>query len=211
MNARTLPGRARSFILRGMNERNVAPASLSHEVLEAPIGKTPGPEEEEAIFALGCFWGAERVFWKTPGVVSTAVGYIAGHKSEPTYHEVCAGVTGHAEAVRVLFRPSEITYEQLLKLFWEAHDPTQGNRQGNDVGTQYRSGIYTTSPAQYDAAVASLNRYEDALRENGRPAITTEVKPAPTFWFAEIYHQQYLYKNPDGYCGLGGCGVKFPD
>ncbi len=194
-----------------MNERYIASPSLPHEVLGQAIGKVPEADEEVAIFALGCFWGAERVFWRAPGVTSTAVGYIAGHKSEPTYHEVCAGVTGHAEAVRVVFKPSVVSYETLLKLFWEAHDPTQGNRQGNDVGTQYRSGIYTTSPTQQQTAIATLNRYEAALVAQGRPTITTEIKPADTFWYAEVYHQQYLHKNPNGYCGLGGCGVKFPD
>ncbi len=194
-----------------MNERDIAPPSLPHEVLGAAIGRVPEPEEEEAFFALGCFWGAERVFWRTRGVVSTAVGYIAGYKSQPTYYEVCSGSTGHAEAVRVVFRPSEVSYRELLKLFWEAHDPTQGNRQGNDIGSQYRSGIYTTTQEQWDEAIASLNRYEAALRENRRPTITTEVKPAEMFWYAEVYHQQYLHKNPGGYCGLGGCGVKYPD
>jgi peptide-methionine (S)-S-oxide reductase len=179
-------------------------------VLGAPIGKAPAADEEEAIFALGCFWGAERAVWRAHGVVSTAVGYIAGHKDEPTYYEVCSGATGHTEAVRVVFRPSEITFNELLQLFWESHDPTQGNRQGNDIGTQYRSGIYTTSDDQQSQALASLKKYEAALLENGRRRITTEVKSADTFWYAEIYHQQYLHKNPDGYCGLGGCGVKFP-
>lgn len=193
-----------------MNERDIAPPSLPHAVLGAPIGKEPASDEEEAVFALGCFWGAERAFWKARGVVSTAVGYIAGHKDEPTYYEVCSGATGHTEAVRVVFRPSEISYDELLQLFWESHDPTQGNRQGNDIGTQYRSGIYTTSEEQQEKALASLKKYEGALLENGRRRITTEVKPADTFWYAEIYHQQYLHKNPGGYCGLGGCGVKFP-
>ena len=194
-----------------MNERSIAPPSLPHEVLPATIGREPTAEEEAAIFALGCFWGAERVFWKTHGVVSTAVGYIAGTQPEPTYYEVCSGATGHTEAVRVVFRPSEISYDGLVRVFWEAHDPTQGNRQGNDVGTQYRSGIYTTTSAQYETAQASLKTYEAALRKAGKRAITTEIIAAPTFWFAEVYHQQYLHKNPGGYCGLGGCGVKFPE
>jgi len=194
-----------------MNERSIAPASHPHEVLPAPIGKEPSAEEEVAIFALGCFWGAERVFWKTPGVVSTAVGYIAGEKPEPTYYEVCSGTTGHTEAVRVVFRPSEVSYAELLRVFWQAHDPTQGNRQGNDIGTQYRSGIYTTTSAQQETAEASRTTYDAALRTAGKPAITTEIKAAPMFYFAEVYHQQYLHKNPGGYCGLGGCGVKFPE
>lgn len=197
-------------MLPHMNERDIAPPTLPHAVLGAPIGKTLAEGEEEAIFALGCFWGAERVFWKARGVVSTAVGYIAGHEDTPTYYEVCSGRTGHTEAVRVVFRPSEVTYDELLRLFWESHDPTQGNRQGNDIGTQYRSGIYTTTDEQQTKAEASLKKYEAVLLENGRRPITTEIKSADTFWYAEIYHQQYLHKNPGGYCGLGGCGIEFP-
>lgn len=193
-----------------MDGRNIASPELIHPVLEAPIGKVPGEGEEEAIFALGCFWGAEKAFYKTRGVVTTAVGYIAGHTKEPGYYAVCSGATGHTEAVRVVFRPNEISYDELLRVFWEAHDPTQGNRQGNDIGSQYRSGIYTTSDAQLEKARASLARYEAALVQAGRAKITTEVLPADTFWYAEEYHQQYLHKNPSGYCGLGGCGVKFP-
>jgi peptide-methionine (S)-S-oxide reductase len=193
-----------------MNERSIAPETLPHEVLSAPIGKEPESDEEVAFFALGCFWGAERVFWKLQGVVTTAVGYIAGEKPNPTYYEVCSGATGHTEAVRVVFRPTEISYDELLRVFWEAHDPTQGNRQGNDVGTQYRSGIYTSTITQLEIARASLERYEAALQRAGRGAITTEVLSADTFYFAEIYHQQYLHKNPGGYCGLGGTGVKCP-
>ena len=193
-----------------MNEKTLAPASLPHAVLNAAIGHVPGADEEVIVLALGCFWGAERVFWKLQGVVSTAVGYIAGETTEPTYAEVCSGRTGHTEAVRVVFKPGEVSLDQILQVFWESHDPTQGNRQGNDVGTQYRSGVYTSSEPQLQAALASLKTYEQALLQNGRGAITTEVKPAGTFWYAEIYHQQYLHKNPGGYCGLGGCGVKFP-
>lgn len=193
-----------------MDGRNIASPELLHPVLHAPIGKDPASDEEVAIFALGCFWGAERAFYRAPGVVSTAVGYIAGETKEPTYYAVCSGTTGHTEAVRVVFRPSEISYDELLRVFWESHDPTQGNRQGNDVGTQYRSGIYTTSETQLERARQSLSRYESALLESGKGPITTEVKPADTFWYAEEYHQQYLHKNPGGYCGLGGCGVKFP-
>lgn len=193
-----------------MNERDIAPQSLPHAVLGAAIGKAPADDEEEAVFALGCFWGAEKAFWKARGVVSTAVGYIAGHKEKPTYHEVCSGATGHTEAVRVVFRPKEISYDELLHLFWESHDPTQGNRQGNDIGTQYRSGIYTTTEEQQSLAEASLKKYKAALLQSGRRAITTEIKSADTFWYAEIYHQQYLHKNPGGYCGLGGCGISFP-
>lgn len=193
-----------------MNERDIAPPSLPHAVLGAPIGKPPAEDEEVAIFALGCFWGAERVFFQTRGVVSTAVGYIAGENDRPTYYEVCSGATGHTEAVRVVFRPNKISYDELLQLFWESHDPTQGNRQGNDIGTQYRSGIYTTTDEQAEKALASLKKYGFALLENGKRPITTEVKSADTFWYAEIYHQQYLQKNPGGYCGLGGCGVPFP-
>lgn len=193
-----------------MDGRNIASPELLHPVLRAPIGKDPASDEEVAIFALGCFWGAERAFYRAPGVVSTAVGYIAGETEEPTYYAVCSGTTGHTEAVRVVFRPSEISYDDLLRVFWESHDPTQGNRQGNDVGTQYRSGIYTTSETQLERARQSLSRYESALLESGKGPITTEVKPADTFWYAEEYHQQYLHKNPGGYCGLGGCGVKFP-
>lgn len=193
-----------------MSERDIANPSLRHTVLGAPIGKEPGADEEEAFFALGCFWGAERVFWKMKGVVSTAVGYIAGQQEKPTYYEVCSGATGHTEAVRVIFRPSVIAFEELLKIFWQAHDPTQGNRQGNDRGTQYRSGIYTKTDDQYQTAQDSLKKYEGALRKNGKGPITTELKPADTFWYAEEYHQQYLDKNPNGYCGLGGCNVPFP-
>jgi peptide-methionine (S)-S-oxide reductase len=163
-----------------------------------------------ALFGLGCFWGAERRFWQIPGVHTTAVGYAAGYTPNPTYDEVCSGLTGHNEVVRVVFDPAQVAYETLLKAFFEAHDPTQGMRQGNDVGTQYRSGIYTDGEAQDAAARAALERYGEALAEAGRGPITTEILPAPEFYYAEDYHQQYLAKNPGGYCGLGGCNVPFP-
>ena len=165
---------------------------------------------EKAVFGLGCFWGAERVFWQTPGVWVTAVGYAGGSTPNPTYEEVCSGRTGHAEAVLVVYDPAEVSYEQLLKLFWESHDPTQGMRQGNDIGTQYRSGIYTFTPAQRAAAEASKANYAAALKAKGYGTVTTEVLDAPAFYFAEDYHQQYLARNPRGYCGLGGTGVSCP-
>ncbi|MEN9796988.1 MAG: Methionine-S-sulfoxide reductase [Pseudomonadota bacterium] len=165
---------------------------------------------EQALFGLGCFWGAEKRFWKVPGVYSTQVGYSAGPTPNPTYREVCSGRTGHNEVVRVVFDPAKVTYGQLLQVFWESHDPTQGMRQGNDVGTQYRSGIYTFSAAQQQAAEASKGAYGRALSAAGFPAITTEILPASPFYYAEDYHQQYLQKNPDGYCGLGGTGVGCP-
>ena len=162
---------------------------------------------DEAVFGLGCFWGAERRFWQTPGVVTTAAGYAGGHTPNPTYEEVCSGGTGHTEVVRVVFDPKAVSYEALLKVFWEAHDPTQGMRQGNDVGTQYRSAIYTTSQAQLDAARASRDAYATRLAAAGHGDITTEIREAPAFYYAETYHQQYLSKNPNGYCGLAGTGV----
>jgi peptide-methionine (S)-S-oxide reductase len=161
----------------------------------------------QALFGLGCFWGAERKFWKLPGVYSTAVGYAAGLTPNPTYEEVCTGYTAHNEVVLVIYDPTKISYETLLKTFWESHDPTQGMRQGNDIGTQYRSGIYTFGDEQRQAAEASRARYQELLQRAGYGAITTEILPAPTFYYAEEYHQQYLAKNPNGYCGLGGCGV----
>jgi peptide-methionine (S)-S-oxide reductase len=162
---------------------------------------------EEAVFGLGCFWGAERLFWKLPGVVATAVGYAGGHTPNPTYEEVCTGRTGHTEVVRVIFDPQRIAYADLLRAFWEAHDPTQGMRQGNDVGTQYRSAIYAASAAQREAAEASKRAYQAELTRCGFGTITTEVRDAPEFYYAEDYHQQYLAKNPNGYCGIGGTGV----
>lgn len=165
---------------------------------------------ETAMFGLGCFWGAERMFWPVDGVYTTAVGYAAGFTPNPTYEEVCTGLTGHNEVVLVVFDPTVVSDERLLKVFWEAHDPTQGMRQGNDVGTQYRSGIYTVRPAQKAAALASRDAYQAALRAAGHRAITTEIVDAPPFYYAEGYHQQYLAKNPGGYCGLGGTDVACP-
>jgi peptide-methionine (S)-S-oxide reductase len=171
----------------------------------------PFPEGTElAVFGLGCFWGAERKFWETKGVYSTSVGYAAGHTPNPTYKEVCTGRTGHNEVVRVAFDPKVISYDALLRVFWENHDPTQGMRQGNDAGTQYRSGIYATTPAQKAAALASKDAYQKELSKNGFGAITTEVLEAGPYYYAEEYHQQYLAKNPDGYCGIGGTGVSCP-
>jgi peptide-methionine (S)-S-oxide reductase len=165
---------------------------------------------ELAMFAMGCFWGAEKKFWSLPGVYSTSVGYAAGSTPNPTYREVCSGMTGHTEAVLVVFDPKQISYEELLRVFWESHDPTQGMRQGNDVGTQYRSGIYYFNDAQKTAAEASRDRFQQALDRTRYGAITSEILPAPEFYYAEGYHQQYLAKNPDGYCGLGGTGVACP-
>ncbi len=165
---------------------------------------------DQAIFGMGCFWGAERVFWQTPGVYSTAVGYAGGFTPNPTYEEVCSGLTGHAEVVLVVFDPETLPYDRLLGVFWESHDPTQGMRQGNDMGTQYRSAIYATSGAQLSAARSSRTRFQGALDEARYGPITTEILPAPPFFYAEDYHQQYLAKNPNGYCGVGGIGVSCP-
>ncbi len=165
---------------------------------------------ESAIFAMGCFWGAERCFWQLPGVYTTAVGYAGGYTPNPAYEEVCSGRTGHTEVVLVVYDPKKVSFETLLKTFWESHDPTQGMRQGNDVGTQYRSAIYCSTPAQKKAAEASRQAYEPALKAKGYNAITTEIADAPAFYYAEDYHQQYLAKNPGGYCGLGGTGVTCP-
>ena len=164
---------------------------------------------EQAVFGLGCFWGAEKLFWNIPGVYSTAVGYAGGETKNPSYEEVCSGMTNHTEAVLVVFDPKLVTYEELLKVFWEAHDPTQGMRQGNDAGTQYRSAIYTYGEEQAKAAARSKEMYQQALKAKGFAAITTEIRPAPEFYYAEDYHQQYLAKNPNGYCGLGGTGVRY--
>jgi len=170
----------------------------------------PFPEGlREAVFAMGCFWGAERLFWQLAGVYATAVGYAGGFTPNPTYEEVCSGETGHAEVVRVIYDPKKIDYEDLLRVFWESHDPTQGMRQGNDAGTQYRSAIYVTDPEQRAAAEASKRAYQAQLTAAGRGTITIEIREAPPFYYAEDYHQQYLAKNPDGYCGIGGCGVPF--
>ncbi|MBC8027626.1 MAG: peptide-methionine (S)-S-oxide reductase MsrA [Steroidobacteraceae bacterium] len=164
---------------------------------------------EEAVFGLGCFWGVERKFWAIPGVVTTAVGYAGGFTPNATYEEVCSGRTGHTEVVRVVFDPNKVSYDGLLKIFWESHDPTQGMRQGNDVGTQYRSAIYVTTDAQKKVADDSKRRYQEALTKAHRSTITTEILDAPEFYYAEEYHQQYLAKNPNGYCGIGGCGVNY--
>lgn len=194
-----LPGRATPL-----------PTAENHFVSQRPI-KGPYPDGfETAIFALGCFWGAERALWRVPGVWVTAVGYINGPTPNPTYEEVCSGATGHTEAVLVVFDPAVVSYEELVRTFFESHNPTDGMRQGNDVGTQYRSGIYTTTPEQQAVAEQVKASYEPALKAKGFPAITTEIVPAPTFYFAEGYHQQYLAKNPQGYCGLGGTGVSCP-
>ncbi|MGE5243532.1 MAG: peptide-methionine (S)-S-oxide reductase MsrA [Betaproteobacteria bacterium] len=165
---------------------------------------------ERAVFGMGCFWGAEKKFWPIPGVYTTAVGYAAGHTPNPTYREVCSGLTGHSEVVLVVFEPRQVRYADLLRVFWENHDPTQGMRQGNDVGTQYRSGIYYANEAQGREAEASRDAYQQRLAAKGYGPITTEILPAPEFYYAEDYHQQYLAKNPDGYCGLGGTGVSCP-
>ena len=194
-----LPGRETPIVTPG-----------THAVLGTPIAP-PFPEgTERAIVGMGCFWGAERLFWQLPGVHTTAVGYAAGHTPNPTYEEVCSGRTAHSEVVLVVYRPDELSYEDLLRTFWEGHDPTQGMRQGNDVGTQYRSGIYTTSEEQARVALASKESFGQALRAAGHGAITTEILPAGDFYYAEDYHQQYLAKNPNGYCGLGGTGVSCP-
>ena len=186
------------------------PVPEKHYVNGHPL-KGPFPAGlEQAVFGLGCFWGAERKFWQAPGVYVTAVGYAGGYTPNPSYEEVCTGRTGHTEAVLVVYDPKQTGYAELLKLFWEAHDPTQGMRQGNDVGTQYRSCIYAYGDVQLSAAQRSLQEYQAALQKAGFPPITTEVRPAPEFYYAEDYHQQYLAKNPNGYCGLGGTGVSCP-
>jgi peptide-methionine (S)-S-oxide reductase len=189
---------------------NPIPTSATHFVNGNAL-KPPFPAGlEEAVFGLGCFWGAERKFWQTEGVWSTASGYAGGTTPNPTYEEVCSGRTGHTEVVRVIFDPKIVSYEQLLKVFFENHNPTQGMRQGNDVGTQYRSAIYTTSPAQKAAAEKARAAYAETLRAAGYGDITTELRDAPDFYYAEDYHQQYLAKNPGGYCGIGGTGVSCP-
>jgi peptide-methionine (S)-S-oxide reductase len=186
------------------------PVPEKHAVLRAPIAP-PFPEGlQRAVFGMGCFWGAEKKFWNVPNVFTTAVGYAAGHTPNPTYREVCSGQTGHNEVVLVVFDPAKVTYETLLRVFWENHDPTQGMRQGNDIGTQYRSGIYCHSGEQRQLAEASREAFQHALTKAGHDAITTEILNAAPFYYAEEYHQQYLFKNPDGYCGLGGTGVSCP-
>ena len=197
--AEALPGRETPMRVAG-----------GHYVLGTPL---TGPEPDGAqvaIVGMGCFWGAERLFWKLPGVYSTSVGYAGGITPNPTYEEVCSGSTGHTEAVLVVYDPAHVSLDTVLKTFWEGHDPTQGMRQGNDVGTQYRSAIYTTSDEQLKLAEESLGMYQDELAKAGFPPITTEVRAAPAFYYAEDYHQQYLSKNPDGYCGIGGTGVSCP-
>jgi peptide-methionine (S)-S-oxide reductase len=186
------------------------PVPAAHFVNGHPLEGPFADGLETAVFALGCFWGAERAFWQTEGVFTTAVGYAGGFTPNPTYQEVCSGRTGHTEVVLVVFDPAVVSYEELLRVFWEHHDPTQGMRQGNDVGTQYRSAIYTYSDAQQAAAERSRDRYEEVLRAAHFDAITTEIRPAGPFYYAEDYHQQYLAKNPGGYCGLGGTGVSCP-
>lgn len=193
-----LPGRAQKM-----------PVALRHFLNGHPM-VPPFPGKDMALFGMGCFWGAEKTFWAIPGVYSTAVGYAAGHTPNPTYEEVCSGRTGHAEVVFVAFDPNITSYGDLLKVFWETHDPTQGMRQGNDVGTQYRSGIYTYSAEQMNLAEVSRDDFQGALKSAGYGAITTEILPVPEFYYAEDYHQQYLAKNPMGYCGLGGTGVSCP-
>jgi peptide-methionine (S)-S-oxide reductase len=194
-----LPGRAERM-----------PVPPRHYVLDAPLAPPFPAGMERAMFGMGCFWGAERKFWEAPGVYTTAVGYAAGHTPNPTYEEVCSGLTGHSEVVLVVFDPGRTGYEALLAIFWESHDPTQGMRQGNDVGTQYRSGIYWYGDAQRELALATREMFGKRLVEAGYGEITTEVLPAPEFYYAEPYHQQYLAKNPGGYCGLGGTGVSCP-
>jgi peptide-methionine (S)-S-oxide reductase len=197
--AQTLPGRDVEM-----------PVPERHFVNGHPL-KGPFPAGmQQAVFGMGCFWGAERLFWQLPGVYSTAVGYAGGQTKNPTYEEVCTGLTNHAEVVLVVFDPERISYEELLKAFWEGHDPTQGMRQGNDAGTQYRSTIYAYGDEQLAAAKKSHEMFQQALNKAGRGAITTEVRPAPPFYYAEDYHQQYLGKNPNGYCGLAGTGVSCP-
>ena len=197
--SRALPGRS-----------NEMPVADRHAVLGTPL-KPPFPEgSQQVVVGMGCFWGAERVFWQAPGVFTTAVGYAGGFTPNPTYEEVCSGSTGHDEVVLVVFDPAKTSFDDMLRLFWENHDPTQGMRQGNDVGTQYRSAIYVSDEAQRAAAEASRALYAERLRSSGYPEITTEIEQAGPFYYAEDYHQQYLHKNPWGYCGLGGTGVSCP-
>jgi peptide-methionine (S)-S-oxide reductase len=197
-------------LLPGRSER-MFPIAARHKVLDAPVVTDDVPEGYEvAVFGLGCFWGAEEIYWKTPGVWSTSVGYAGGTTPNPSYEEVCSGGTGHTEVVRVFFDPAKVRYDELLRVFWEGHDPTQGMRQGNDVGTQYRSAAYYFDEAQRAAIEVSRAAYQERLRAAGYAEITTDVQPAPTFYFAESYHQQYLAKNPGGYCGHGGTGVSCP-
>jgi peptide-methionine (S)-S-oxide reductase len=197
--ADALPGRAHPI-----------PTADTHHVFGTPLTAQPAPGQEQAMFGMGCFWGVERMFWQLPGVVMTSVGYAGGHTPNATYEEVCTGKTGHNEVVHVIYDPAQTSFEALLKVFWEGHDPTQGMRQGNDIGTQYRSGIYPYSDAQKAAAEASKSDFAGRLVSAGFGAITTEIVAAPTYYLAEDYHQQYLSKNPGGYCGIGGTGVTCP-
>ncbi|TXH93106.1 MAG: peptide-methionine (S)-S-oxide reductase MsrA [Pseudomonas sp.] len=197
--SQALPGRAEPMPVPGQHHVNGNP-------LQGPFPASL----QQAVFAMGCFWGAERRFWQQPGVWSTAAGYAGGHTPNPTYEEVCSGLTGHTEVVLVVFDPQQTSYARLLQVFWEAHDPTQGMRQGNDRGTQYRSALYCSDQTQLDEALASAGRYQQALNAAGLGAITTEIRLAPPFYYAEAYHQQYLAKKPDGYCGLRGTGVCLP-
>jgi peptide-methionine (S)-S-oxide reductase len=197
--AEALPGRAAAV-----------PVPTAHHVNGNPLAGPYPDGLEEAMFGMGCFWGAERKFWQLDGVYSTAVGYSAGHTPNPSYREVCSGMTGHNEVVKVVYAPEQITYEALLRIFFEGHNPTQGMRQGNDAGTQYRSGVYCYGEKQHEAAKAAKAQYGRALKRAGHAAVTTEVRAAEPFYFAEDYHQQYLAKNPAGYCGLGGTGVSCP-
>ena len=194
-----LPGRERSLVV-----------ARPHLVLDTPLNP-PFPEGfERVVVGMGCFWGAERLYWQAPGVYTTAVGYAGGFTENPTYQEVCTGRTGHAEVVLAVFDPAKTSYDEMLRIFWEGHDPTQGMRQGNDVGTQYRSALYWTSDAQREAALASRDMFQQELTKAGYGEIATELEPASTFYYAEPYHQQYLAANPNGYCGLGGTGVSCP-
>jgi peptide-methionine (S)-S-oxide reductase len=199
---------ARDEILAGRDAKMPVPAA--HFVNGTPLEGPFPANMETAVLGLGCFWGAERRFWETPGVYSTAVGYAGGDTANPTYQEVCSGMTGHTEVVLVVFDPARISYPALLALFWESHDPTQGMRQGNDRGTQYRSAIYTTTDGQLPAAQQSRDNYAAALADADFGPITTKIRPLETFYYAEDYHQQYLAKNPDGYCGIGGTGISCP-
>ena len=194
-----LPGRDTPIVAPGI-----------HDVLGTPMAPPFPDDTQQVVVGLGCFWGAERIFWRLSGVYTTAVGYAGGVTPNPTYEEVCSARTGHTEAVLVVFRPAEISYEEILKAFWEGHDPTQGMRQGNDVGTQYRSALYTTTDEQARVAQASAAMFQEQLKASGHGEITTEITPAGEFFYAEEYHQQYLSKNPNGYCGLGGTGVSCP-
>ncbi len=199
---------SREEALPGRKER--MPVPERHFVNQSPLSPPFPAHLQTALLAMGCFWGAEKKFWQTSGVYSTMVGYAGGFTPNPTYREVCTGMTGHAEVVKVVFDPAVLKYEDLLKVFWESHDPTQGMRQGNDIGTQYRSIVFWYNEAQHNAAEASRSAYQGALDRAGFGRITTEILPAPEFYYAEEYHQQYLAKNPSGYCGLGGTGIGCP-